>query len=553
MSETTIQTANPSSSNKALVALLLILVASAALRVYMFRGWAGLDDAEYARFANLFAEGRLFSGHYSGPAVFPLRVGVYVPPGILFRLFGVSDWTMVLYPLVLSLVSIILVYVAATYFFGWRAGLIGAALCGAFHVDLDNATKLLPDLPAAFFAAAGVVLIVFVERRVAETLARTFIAGCLAGLAFGVSWLCKETIAYLAPFTLALLVITIRRSGTRMWFAWAGFLVASVSVLVAEMSVYHSLTGDFLFRFHEVERNYRQWENGFFTEGSLFGWPQGTSHGAALIDRLFVSGPRRILLDPVLYRLPFVGCVAAAYAWMRRDSDFLVPGLWLVTLVLMFNFGSSSATEYLPLALYDRYMYLLFFPAIVMVAGFLARMLALVATLEVRPRTFAAAGAGLAAVALILWAAVPILYYDVRYRPLWWTEEVRGLRATIRPDVPVYADAITLRAFEFFAAYPKQTAWIGFEHLDSSEDIAPGSFVIVNKRYIEWLDRNAGMWVTWPEPGQTSLSGYRKHTFYDQAPSTWTDVWKNDNTRVYRVAGALRTKQNGTAKEGTGR
>ncbi|OFV93311.1 MAG: hypothetical protein A3H95_05865 [Acidobacteria bacterium RIFCSPLOWO2_02_FULL_64_15] len=519
------------------MALLVILVFAAALRIYMFRGWVGLDDAEYARFAALFAEGRPFPSDYSGPAVFPLRVGVFVPAGLLFRWFGVNEWAMVLYPLAVSLTSIVLIYASAALFFGWRAGLMAAALLSAYHWDLDSATKLLPDLPAAFFATTGIMLIVALERHVSRTWSRAFAGGLLAGLAFGLAWLCKESLAYLAPFMFTLLAITVWRGGPRMWLVWAGVAVGSASVLAGEMIAYQAATGDFLFRFHEVERNYRQWPNGFFTSGSDFGWKEGTTRSAALMDRLFVSGPRTILFDPSLYYVPFIGLAATAYAWVRRDRAFLVPGLWLWALVVMFNFGSSSSTEYIPLALFHRYMYLMFFPAIVVVAGFLARTLAPVLHLDIRPRTLVAAGGGLAAVVLMLWAAAPHLYYDVT-NPRNWTDEVKKLRATVRPDVSVYADGITLRAFEFFAGYPERTAWTDFANIDSSKDIPPGSLVVVNKQYIAWLNRNAGMWVAFP-PGPTDRSGYRMHTFYDQAPSNWTEIWKNDNARLYKVAGAV--------------
>src|SRR5688572_1130915 len=76
---------------RALVGLWLIAVAAAGVRAYLFRGYGGLDDGEYARFAALMADGRQYPANYEGPAVFPLRVGLILPAAIGFRMFGITE------------------------------------------------------------------------------------------------------------------------------------------------------------------------------------------------------------------------------------------------------------------------------------------------------------------------------------------------------------------------------------------------------------------------------------------------------------------------------
>jgi 4-amino-4-deoxy-L-arabinose transferase-like glycosyltransferase len=518
-----------------LALLLLILVFAAAVRVYTFHGFGGIDDAEYARFAALLADGREFPRDYAGPGVFPLRLGVVAPTAVVFRLFGVNEWTMVLYPLVLSLASIVLIYICASLFFEWRGGLIAAALLAAYYTDIDSATRLLPDLPGAFFALLGVTIVLARYRRPAPP-SRMWWWGIAAGLAFGASWLCKEAVAYMAPFCLVLMYLTIKRDGKPMWLLWGGVAAASLSILVVEALAYAASTGDLLFRLHEVERNYRQWENGFFVEGSNYGWAPGTSHSAAIARRLFITGPARILFDPALYYLPCLGLVAAAYGWWQRDRAFLIPSLWLCTLVLIFNFGSSSLSSYIPLVLYYRYLYPIYFPAIVLVSGLLVRTLLADGHLHLGRGRLTQQAVGAATLLAIASAAGPQLYYSI-VQPAPWAVEVRALRGMATPDTVVYADALTLRAFEFFNAYPARTAWTDFDHLGAVGQIQPGSLVIVNDRYIQWLNQNAGMWVAWP-PGPTNRAGYKRHDFYTQAPEGWSVIWKNGNARVYRTGGS---------------
>ncbi len=143
--------------------------------------------------------------------------------------------------------------------------------------------------------------------------------------------------------------------------------------------------------------------------------------------------------------------------------------------------------------------------------------------------------AAAAAIAIICWHAAPALYFGVIARSSQWTAEVRALDEQVTPTTTLYADALSLRAFEFLDRYPPTTRWVEFDDITSERQMAPGSVVIVNTRYLEWLDRNAGMWVNWPAPGATNLSGYRQHSFYKQPPASWRLIWHNENARVYRI------------------
>jgi hypothetical protein len=518
-----------------IVLLLVILVLAGAIRVYAFRGYTGLDDAEYARFAYLVAHDMPFPADYAGPAVFPVRMGVIAPTAFVYQVFGVTEWTTVLYPFAVSLAGIVLVFWCASLFFGTGAGVLAAALLGVFFSDIDSATRLLPDLPAAFFATAGITFIAWGWDRGRERRRMLLLAGVVGGLALGASWMSKETIAYLAPFCAVWLVLMVRESGRPAVVLWTGVAVGAASVLLGEAAVYYSAAGDPLFRLHEMERNYRQWPNGFFTEGSILGWARGADYRAALLDRLFVTGPSRILFEPTSYSVPAIAIAATIIAWARGYRRFLIPGLWLLSLVLMFNFASSSTASYVPLALYHRYLHIAFFPAIVLASGFLWIVLRSSDRRHARIGDWLERVAAVAAVAIICWQAVPTLYFGVIRKADSWTSEIRAVDEQITPATPVYADALSLRAFEFFDRYPRATRWVEFDDIASQDEIAPGSVVIVNEQYLAWLQRNAGMWVNWPAPGPTDLAGYRQHPFYKHPPASWQLIWHNDRARVYRV------------------
>jgi 4-amino-4-deoxy-L-arabinose transferase-like glycosyltransferase len=513
-------------SRHRIVLLLAILAVAAALRVRMFSGYVGLDDGEYARVAYQIARGEFSPVGYSGPAVFPLRIGLTAPAAAAFWLFGASEWTMVLYPFVLSLATVVLAYCCAAMLFDERAGLIAAALMAVFPWDMQNATMLLPDLPGAFWAALAVALVLFVDRRAGVSRPVLLAGGLASGLAFGLSWLCKESVVYLAPFCGLLAIQGLRRHGSSRWMLWAGVAAGAGAVLLAETTTYYQLTGDYLYRFHEVERNYYQNQKYFFAEGSDFGWEPGESYARVLAVRLFVDGPAVFFFDRTLLFLPLVGVVATIYGWRRRNQSLLLAAGWLWSLVLMFNFASTSTKSYIPLALFQRYLYPVFLPAVLLVAGFVAAAIFSPAPSRARFARLMPV-AGVLASALIAWAAWPSLYFGVKYPPRW-NAEVRSLKDVLQPDAVLYADTFSIRALEFMSGYPRQTAWTDFERLQPGQELRDGSFVLVNHQYIGWLERHGGIW-------GTRRSGYRAHAFYRDPPSDWTRVWQNGNAFLYRV------------------
>jgi hypothetical protein len=513
--------------------LLVVVATGAMLRAYLFRGYIGLDDAEYARFGHQFGRQPFPPVGYDGPAVFPLRLGATIPTAISFRAFGVNEWSMVLYPFLVSVGTIILAFACAGMLFGPFAGLTAAAIWAALPLELEHATKLLPDLPAASLAALAVTITLAIERG-RGTAARLFSGGVLAGVVLGASWLTKETISYLAPLFIIWFVISARKDLYRTAAIWVGIAFGSLAVLATEAIAYWWLAGDPLFRFHEVERNYAQWPNAFFTEGSIFGWKPGVSYARALLTRLFVTGPTFIFTNASFMLVPLIALMATAYGVIMRDRNFLVPCIWFWTLALMFNFASSSVTSYLPTALADRYLYPLVFPAVVLAAGVLAGSLTSTASLRnERPRlaVIAAITGGI----LLLAGGGPQLIYMVRHPPGSWMNDTRALRHSVTHETPLYADTLTLRAFEFFEEYPEKTAWTSFEELSPSAPLAAGSVVIVNPPFLQWLNRNSGMWVSWPRPKLTAWTGYRQHAFYESQPASWRPLWRGDSAASYRV------------------
>jgi 4-amino-4-deoxy-L-arabinose transferase-like glycosyltransferase len=520
------------SSTRRMAVLLAVLALAIGLRVLTFHGFWGADDGEYSLLANAMANGsywqfvdRNYVDQFNGPAHLPYRVALIAPVALLYRLFGVSELTLVAYPLFISTLAVLLAFFAGRLFFGTRAGLITAGLYALLPADVSYATSLLPDGVGTFYASAAVLILVAVGERTGATRATLLGAGLGAGLLFGLSWLTKESVTYLVPFCGFLMVRSLRADVRRAVPLWGGVAIASAMVLGAEMSYYAMARHDFLTRMHENERSFVQTKAYLFYEGSRFGWPVGGSRAFALVKRLFLEGPATFFLNPEFLFLPLFGLVGAARAVFWRDARFTVPAVWMLSLIVMFNFASPSFQSYTPLVLLHRYLLPVLLPAAILVAGLLVRLFQPSgAGPDRRERLFW----GLLTSAALLVICGYLTLREVRdfstIRPVYET----GLPAAlIAPQDTVYTDPLTQKSLEFQWKYPSATRIVDFEGARTAA-VVPGSFVLLDHHRLRWLDVNVSMWLT-------SDYGYHEPEFAEAVPPSWQVLWRNAHATLYRV------------------
>ena len=511
---------SPWKRRRHLALLALVLVVAALLRIYEFRGFGASDDAAYAEIAGRLARGEPIIGAYDGPGTVPVRMGIIAPTAVLYGLFGVHPWTLVGFVFAMSLLGVVLAYACARHFFDARAGLAAAGVWALLPLDAFHASILAPDLPAAVALGAAILLVVWLLDTGGST-RRHVVGGTLAGLLLGYSWLCKETLAYAAPFFVFLMVRERRRIG-EVWGLWAGVAAGSVGVLVAEAIVYFQATGDWLHHLHETERTYERYEISF----SVVRPGDEGGHLRAIIRRLVYTGPWTILFNPRLGYLPLLGGIAAVHAAVRADRRFLVPSVWLVSLALMFNFASSSFAEYVPLLLFDRYLYPLLLPATVLLAGFLVSPLHGWQTMPADLRRERGFWSGAAVIFVLLTFAWQ--NRENRSFSADWTAEVETVAELVQPGDRIYTDAHSILGLDFFWSYPEDLDAVNFEGMASGDDVPAGAYVLVNRAYLDYLQRYSGWWPTTTNP-------YARPPFVDDPPSTWEVVWSGGNGILYAV------------------
>ena len=480
---------------------ILIIAVALIARVAVFRGFAASDDADYARVAWDIAQGHSPLGDTSVPPQYSGRLGVAVPVGLLFRAFGVHEWTLLIFPAAMSAAMLALAYALGRVFFSHEAGIIALAIFAVMPIDCRFATWLLSDIPSAAWAGAGILALVAGKR--AATNRGKALAGLTAALCFGLSWLTRTQVAQLAPFVLGALVIWSWRDRKNLWLAVPA-AAGVLAIFLIEGFCYLSATGDFLYPLHSAERVYvmhRQWY--YFTEGGVYGWAPG-HYALGLARRLLWKGPAGLLLNADFALVPLAALAAAAYALYWRRREFLFPAALFLWSALVFNFGSASLRHYEPLPWVSSYMVPCLLPAAILTGGWLAW---LISSREenARVRRERRFWAALICAGIALAAAYG-LYQEARQGV--GCPVTRQAAKSVPPDSdrPLYSDAMTLRGLEFFWGYRATRPMRDFGRM-SAQEIPAGAEVLINPPEIQRMRDQVGYvpppWVAGPPPRWT--------------------------------------------------
>ena len=288
---------------------------------------------------------------------------------------------------------------------------------------------------------------------------------------------------------------------------------ASLACLRGVAIAYGRLAGDPTLRLAALSRNFEQTQVYWFVEGGQFGWQPG-EYWEALFHRLFVRGPERIFLSRAYAHLPLAAVVVCMIALRIREQRLAFCGLWLGSLLLLFNFGTTSLDYYKPLVLFQRYLYPLVLPSVLLVAGFLALLrrggmrewpLAL-------PRIVAAAIVCLP----IVRGTVAGLDRELA-RPVG-NFGVREVAMRFTPEDRLVTDPNTMRDLRFFWGYPERDGLEAFD--DDVRELPARSFVFVNRERIRL---------------HGEYEGREAPPFWHDLPEHWQLTSRVHEGEVYRV------------------
>jgi hypothetical protein len=500
----------------------VIFMLAIGLRLICFEGYADANPRTYAILANDLSMGELHIPDPEITPVFPVRIGAYAPSALLIGLFGLSNVTMVAFVLLIDLLSLCLVYVVCRTVFGGLAGLIGLTLLAISPLDVSMASRFLPHTVAAFWGNLGMCLVwAAIAMQIATR--RRWLLALLAGLAFGGSWMTYESVAYLVPPVVLILLFSGRERSLqeRLWITMM-IGVGSIIVLAGEMTFHWYRTGDLLYRLNATERNYEVCSEFFFVQSSTrFGWEEG-GFTRIMIDRLFVSGPTQLIFGRALGGITLLGLVAILWAFVTKKRRFMIPGIWLISLLLLFNFMTTSFESYKPLPIIQylsRYLSPMIFPSVVLGAGLISDLLLSSGSPSTHKRRSRARMGGVILLTLACVASLPGLGFFITSGRVRMEEKVLSMMpedALLFTDMRSAGNIIFIR--EGILESRSDTT-IPFEDIDPST-LPPGSYVLLNEQMKQLL---------------MDAFQYTPPAIFDDAHPDWTLIWEKPGVRFYQV------------------
>jgi len=120
------------------------------------------DDSKYAKYAYTAISENSINFESFNTAI---RVGLYLPVGLAYLLFGVSDASTLIYPLLVSLMGITFIYLIGSLIESSSAGLLAALLWALLPTNYELSTLLLPDGLVAAFSVGAIYFLLLAEKQ----------------------------------------------------------------------------------------------------------------------------------------------------------------------------------------------------------------------------------------------------------------------------------------------------------------------------------------------------------------------------------------------------
>ena len=423
--------------------LFLIFIFGLFLRLIFFSGMGVSDDLAYSKYANSIGKGI----DPASTLTLSTRLGLIYPTAVSYSLFGVNDFSSVLFVLLTSIGNIILIFYFGKLLFNEKIGLMGAFLMSIFPLEIINATKLLTDVPSAFFMALGVYVFLYAEKK-SKPVPYYLISGILIGIAY----LIRESALLITLFFIIYIVYK-REIKKEYFFVSLGVLI----VFAVEFLILYILIGNPFYRFTTVQ----DFLLDAYVKVDYFGrlkFPQGLLHY-----------PYVILTDAIISYFYIFIVIAIVYLLSIRKKDSYSLLFWFIPLLLYLSFGSASLFRYLPFKADPRYLSVITLPGILLISLFLLEKKNIIK--KIMP----------AFLAILIIASIGTIYSNKDRNLLKDLREIYPFLAKL--DKTVYMDKRSIQTLEYISGYKNNVKAVDYPKEVS--DIK-NSYIVVNK----WMIRN---------------------------------------------------------------
>ena len=436
-------------------ALLLVPITLAlALGCSHWTGLSGSDDLHYAVRAHRVWSERLpldMTRLHDG------RVVVYGLIGLSFSLFGVSETSLAIVPLLSTAAAAAALAVLGQQLFGRAVGLIAGALYALFPLNVYYATIAVPEPIASLEMTLAAIC--FVRAKTQRDSAPLAVA---AGLLAGLAYLTTEAASLILLVLIAYGVLTRYPSRTQ-FSAAAGFLF----VLLLEILHSYYRYGQPLARFTASTDRYNL-------------DPMVVAANTDLFDRMLKAYPRYFIWpneDFGAWGLVFLASIAFGL-WRFRESA--LPLLWSGVLLAFFNFASTRLDRYVALPVATRLIMIALLPLFILTARLAVASWHAVEVANGGIGWVARLGQALLIAAGVCLIAIGLVASDLARNGGLLVAATRNAKVVAEylkgeDRLSLVSDATTLAVVRFYRAFRAHDRMMPFDTISTAADQAPGA------------------------------------------------------------------------------
>lgn len=437
--------------------LVVVVFGALIVRFVFYHGYYPSDQYTYAFDAWQMANGKLGVPDYSAS----MRWGLVLPTSIIYALFGVSEFTSTLWPMLTSIGSIVLAYFLGTKLGGKRAGLFAAIVFSMFPLDVKYATQLMADSPMGFYLLLSITALVFADDASGrKKIAWYLTSGCAVGLAYGA----KTVGLFVLPFFVFYFVMLKRED------FFYGFVVAAglLAVMAIEWLVFLVIADNPLHRIHTAMETRVILGAGEDPSLVMLDQPIGQYLIWLFADVHFVGLFFIVLL--------VLGVLAARRGELRFRRPEKAMLLWSIVIMSVLTFFPLTTDPYVPVFKSSNYM-LMFVPPLLVLLG------VLLARLSSRWST------GL--LVMLAVTSVPVIYlgFESHRSHVDNTRIAHDFYVEYR-DTPLYAPLYTIKSIHYYEQFAdgnyhnySVVDWVHTDYVPEYRAVGEG-YVVVDQYFL---------------------------------------------------------------------
>jgi|TARA_B100001971_G_C18260544_1_gene586409 4-amino-4-deoxy-L-arabinose transferase-like glycosyltransferase len=431
---------------KSRILLVSILIFALALRLIFFTGIGPSDSLSYTATADMLAEGESIGEERA----YGLRLGIIFPVSALYSIFGVNEFSSNILTLLISLASIVLIYNFGKFLFNDKVALLSAFLLSFFPFDVVYSTRLMTDLPSAFFVASSVYFFLKSEKINKITISNWYLI--FSGLFLGIAYLIRELSLLIGLFFLIYFIYN-KKIRSRYLFIVLGFFV----IISFELLYFLIITGNPLFRYLTS------------SSGAIANIIATNMYGRGSLPFSLLHYPYIILTDNLLglfYPFIFIAIVFCIVNKKKETHNLL---FWFIPLLLYISFGSISLTRYIPIPASARFLSIITIPGILLLSYFLMQNENLI------KRVLMAA-----IVLLLLTTSIGYIYISEHRFSL---DDERSMYKYLEmlPEKEIYTDFRSAGIFDYLSGYRKSN----IKRFNTYDNLKPENINALNLSQIE--------------------------------------------------------------------